>query len=64
MQSKAENVGDELKEVPEERKEALKRLRKLCLDILVDFEESMDYGMPVYKRKGGEGEIGFASQKN
>ncbi len=64
MQSKASRVDDYLKEVPENRLEALAHLRKLCLDILDGFEETMEYGMPSYKRKGGEIEVAFASQKN
>ena len=46
MQSKAKDVAAYLKEVPEERREALIRLRKLCQDILVDYKESMEHGMP------------------
>jgi Domain of unknown function (DU1801). len=30
---------------------------------LTDFEETMEYGEPSYKRNG-EVEVGFASQKN
>ena len=64
MQSKAKDVAAYLKEVPEERREALIRLRKLCRDILVDYKESMEYGMPGYNKEGLEIEVGFASQKN
>ena len=64
MQSKAENVDEYLEEVPEERREALTRLRNLCLGILDGYEENMSYGMPGYKKAGGEIEIAFASQKN
>jgi uncharacterized protein YdhG (YjbR/CyaY superfamily) len=63
MQSKAENVDEYLEEVPEERQEALTQLRNLCLDILDGYEENMGYGMPGYKKAGGEIEIAFASQK-
>ena len=35
----------------------------LCRTILTDFEETMDYGGPSYKRTG-EVEVGFASQKH
>ena len=64
MQSKAKSVEDYLEEVPEERRKALERLRKKCLDILSGYEESMEYGMPSYKVPDGEVEIAFASQKN
>ena len=63
MTSDAKNVTDYLKEVPEERKKALTKLRKLCKEILVGYEESTAYGDPTYKKDKGI-EIGFASQKN
>jgi hypothetical protein len=40
------------KTVTAERKAALKQLRDLCRTILTDFEETMDYGGPSYKRNG------------
>ena len=64
MQSNAKNVDDYLEEVPENRQESLILLRKLCLEILDGYEESMEYGMPGYKKKEGEIEVGFASQKS
>jgi len=64
MQSKTKNVDDYLKEVPEQRQDALAQLRKLCLESLTGYEESMEYGMPCYKPKDGEVEVAFASQKN
>jgi uncharacterized protein YdhG (YjbR/CyaY superfamily) len=64
MQSKAKTVDQYLKEVPESRQKALAKLRKLCLEILVGYEENMEYGMPSYKKKDGEVEVAFASQKN
>lgn len=63
MQSTAKDVTTYLQEAPIERQEALKRLRALCLEILNGYEESMEYGMPGYK-KNGVVEVGFASQKN
>lgn len=63
MQSSAKTVTAYLKEVPAERKAALKQLRDLCRTKLTDFEETMDYGGPSYKRNG-EVEVGFASQKH
>jgi uncharacterized protein YdhG (YjbR/CyaY superfamily) len=62
MQSKAKDVDTYMKGVKQDRQEALARLRELCQRILVGYEESMDYGMPCYK-KGRVVEIAFASQK-
>ena len=64
MQSKAKNVDDYLEEVPKERQDALRALRTLCVETLDGYEECMAYGMPGYKRQGGEIEVAFASQKN
>ncbi len=65
MQSKSKTVDSYLEEAPEERKEGLEKLRELCLAKLTDFTESMEYGMPSYKREGvDEVEVAFASQKN
>ena len=63
MQSSAEDVKSYLKEVPKGRYETLEKLRRLCLNTLTSYEESMDHGMPCYK-KDGTAEVGFASQKN
>ena len=63
MQSSAKTVTAYLKEVPAERKAALKKLRDLCRATLTSFEESMEYGGPCYSRNG-EVEVGFASQKH
>ena len=62
VQGQAEDVDGYLAEVPEERKEALTRLRELCRAELPGFTEVMAYGMPAYERDG-KGEIAFASQK-
>ncbi|MEU0281613.1 iron chaperone [Streptomyces sp. NPDC088147] len=62
VQSQADDVDGYLAEVPEERKEALTRLRALCRAELRGFTEVMAYGMPAYERNG-TGEIAFASQK-
>ena len=64
MQSKAEDVNSYMEEVPEERREALKKLRNLCLETLDGYDESMVYGMPSYRVPGEEVEVAFASQKN
>lgn len=63
MQSTAKDVTSYIEESPAERQDALIRLRNLCLATLTDFQEAMEYGGPTYSR-GGEVEVGFASQKN
>jgi uncharacterized protein YdhG (YjbR/CyaY superfamily) len=63
MQSKARTVTTYIKEAPAARQEALLHLRDLCREVLSDFKESMDSGMPGYSRNGVV-EVGFASQKN
>ena len=63
MQSIAKDVTSYLQELPDKRRVSLTKLRQLCLDTLVDYEEGRDYGMPGYK-KNGVVEVGFASQKN
>jgi uncharacterized protein YdhG (YjbR/CyaY superfamily) len=63
MQSLTTDVSSYLQELPDDRRVSLTKLRQLCLDTLVGYEEGMDYGMPGYK-KNGVGEVGFASQKN
>ena len=64
MQSDAKSVDSYLKEVPEIRKDVLVRMRNLCVEVLEGYEESMEYGMPSYKKPGEEVEVAFASQKN
>ena len=39
------------------------KLRNLCVKVLRGYEESMEYGMPCYKRNGNI-EVAYASQKN
>jgi uncharacterized protein YdhG (YjbR/CyaY superfamily) len=62
MHSNASDVTAYLREVPPDRQECLARLRALCLETLVGYEECMEYGMPCYKKNGAP-EVGFASQK-
>ncbi len=55
-----------LAQVDGPRRDAVLRLRELCLEHLPGFAEGMAYGMPGYWRgPAGEGEpeIGFAAQK-
>ncbi|MFJ8074575.1 iron chaperone [Streptomyces sp. NPDC096176] len=62
VQSDAEDVEGYVAEVPEERRDALVRLRQMCRAELKGFDEVMAYGMPAYERDGSA-EIAFASQK-
>jgi uncharacterized protein YdhG (YjbR/CyaY superfamily) len=63
MQSKAKTVDEYFKTVPKERLVALKKLRALCKKTLKGYIESMQYGMPGYKRPDEVPEVNFASQK-
>lgn len=62
MISKAPNVDAYLAELPADRRPVIEKLRSLCQQHLHGCEESIEYGMPVYKRNG-EMELAFASQK-
>jgi uncharacterized protein YdhG (YjbR/CyaY superfamily) len=62
MISKASDVETYIAEAPEDRQAALIKLRSLCRKHLKGCEESIEYGMPVYKRNGAM-EVSFASQK-
>ena len=62
MQSKAKDVKSYIAEAPAERREALTKLRELCVKTLKGFDERMEYSGPCYSRKGVI-EVGFASQK-
>ena len=62
MISKAADVESYLAELPSERRPAIEKLRKLCKRHLKGYNESMEYGMPVYKRNGAM-EVSLASQK-
>ncbi len=63
MISKAANVKEYVAKAPEERRAALGKLHGLCKKNLAGFDESIEYGMPVYKRDGVMA-FAFASQKN
>jgi len=59
-------VDSYLAQVTGPRADAVRRLRRLCLAHMPGFTEGMKYGMPGYWRgpvAEGEGEIGFAAQK-
>jgi len=62
MKSEAKTVDDYITQIPEKRVSAIKKLRKLCLKYLPDYDESMEYKMPSYKRNN-QVEVAFASQK-
>lgn len=62
MHSTAKTVDIYLDEAPSNRQAALRMLRELCRAKLSDYEESMDYGMPSYRRAGEDIEVAFASQ--
>ena len=63
MHSEAGDVATYLAEAPPERQSALAKLRALCLETLIGYEECIAYGMPGYARDGII-EVGFASQKH
>lgn len=62
MQSSAKTVAGYLKNVPEDRRGAITALRKHCLELLKGYRETMQYGMPSYRRNG-VGEVAFANQR-
>ncbi|ROO88159.1 uncharacterized protein YdhG (YjbR/CyaY superfamily) [Actinocorallia herbida] len=62
VQSSASTVDAYVAELPGDRREAVARIRDLCLAELPGFTEEMSYGMPAYARENGA-EIAFASQK-
>jgi uncharacterized protein YdhG (YjbR/CyaY superfamily) len=62
VRSDAATVGEYIAAAPEERRDALRLLHRLCSEELTGFDEVMRYGMPGYLR-AGEVEVGFASQK-
>ena len=63
MHSNAADVATYLEEAPADRRECLNAIRNICREVLVGYDEDMDYGMPSYRRDGGV-EVAFASQKN
>jgi len=63
MISTTKTVNEYLKEVPQNRKEILNEIRKLCKDILKGYKECIAYGGPAYQKEK-DIEIAFASQKN
>jgi len=62
VQSKAETVDEYLSQVSPKRQSYLRQVRDLAARVLVDHEERMQWGMPVYVRNGRV-RFGFAEQK-
>ncbi len=62
VQSTAKDVETYLAELPEDRRDALAEVRRLCRRELTGFTEVMAHGMPAYQRDG-VAEIAFAGQK-
>jgi len=58
MQSSPKDVDTYIQQAPEDRREALTKLRNLCRRELKGFEENIFYGMPGYSRRGAV-EIGL-----
>jgi uncharacterized protein YdhG (YjbR/CyaY superfamily) len=62
MKSKSSNVAEYLEELPDDRRQALTKLRALIRKQAPDAAESMQYGMPSYMMMG-EMLCALASQK-
>ena len=63
MQSKAKDVTAYIQEATPERQVYLAKLRELCLEVMIGYDEVMVYGMPGYQLHGTI-EVGFANQKH
>jgi uncharacterized protein YdhG (YjbR/CyaY superfamily) len=62
MKSEATNVPTYLEEIPEDRREALNKIRLMITTLVPQAVEGMEYGMPTYSLDGFL--FAFASQKN
>ena len=62
MTSDAKTVAAYLKELPDDARKALAKLRTLIRKVAPEAKESMKYGMPGYELNGDF--CGFARQKN
>ncbi len=62
MQRNGPDVRSYIAKSPADQRPVLARLRSLCREVLKEYHEEIDYGMPVYKRNGVM-EVAFASQK-
>src|SRR5262249_44275665 len=63
MRSDASSVNEYIAGAPDERRDALTLLRRLCCEELSGFDEAIRHGMPAYVRDDMV-EVSFASQKN
>lgn len=63
VQSAAPTVEAYMATVEPDRREALERLRALCLELLPGWEEKMGWGMPGYGPPGADPVISWNSQK-
>ena len=63
MQSTAKDVSAYLTEASPKHQDCLAELRRLYIQILVGYEEGMNYGMPTYFQDG-KFQVAFASEKN
>lgn len=63
MKTKATNTTDYFAELPEERRNALWKVRQLIMDIWPNVIEDMNFGMPTY-HLDGEPFCAIASQKH
>ena len=52
MKSEAKTPDEYIAELPEDRKEAMTKLRKICKKQLKGTEECMSYGMPAFAING------------
>lgn len=52
MKSEATNVPAYLEEIPEERREALGKIRSMISSLVPQATEGMEYGMPTYSLDG------------
>jgi len=62
VQSQASTVDEYLAQASPEREPYLRQVRQLARKVLVGYEERMQWGMPVYVRRG-KVRFGFAEQK-
>ena len=63
MQFKVNNFQEYLNAIESNQKESIQLLHSVFIEVLTDYDEKIEYGMPVYL-KSGIIEAGFAAQKN
>ena len=62
MSKKSKEVDTYIRNLRDDRREALEQLRALVFDLVPDAEESVSYRMPTYSHRDGF-LCAFASQK-